>query len=380
MKTLSMIKENWTPNQTLGVTNHLTPVKNIISNINNLFASQLSIVAFPGADNVSLIVKSSFFYDEETTRSQIYQKVWNDRTSLFDYVSQQGLPVVKIFQLGTEWICMFCPSDMPQFGYGPDSSIEKCPASIKCEMKEQIPFGEVEYNSFVYEDGEDGDNDNMNGLKNYGFGDQEIESIQKKDLRTILGSKDKVKAAKAFAAILSKNMHMPENYYIKAVRDEDGNESVALRYRYEKRKPFGKTAMLTKTLVNIYGLDDNGIWVDGADDPNGLPEEMKGVIDDMLGFIGVRRTGDACCFTISENPDDGDDLKLDPDNIDNEDNEDNENNNDKQDKDEEQKNKDDNGQGINTHQRTDKPSQVAANQADNSLSNSGIMRTDGTSM
>lgn len=380
MKTLSMIKENWTPNQTLGVTNHLTPVKNIISNINNLFASQLSIVAFPGADNVSLIVKSSFFYDEETTRSQIYQKVWNDRTSLFDYVSQQGLPVVKIFQLGTEWICMFCPSDMPQFGYGPDSSIEKCPASIKCEMKEQIPFGEVEYNSFVYEDGEDDDNDNMNGLKNYGFGDQEIESIQKKDLRTILGSKDKVKAAKAFAAILSKNMRMPENYYIKAVRDEDGNESVALRYRYEKRKPFGKTAMLTKTLVNIYGLDNNGIWVDGADDPNGLPEEMKGVIDDMLGFIGVKRTGDACCFTISENPDDGDDLKSDPDNLDNEDNENNNEQENNKDQDTEQKNKDDNGQGINTPQRTDKPSQVAANQADNSLSNSGIMRTDGSSM
>lgn len=380
MKTLSMIKENWTPNQTLGVTNHLTPVKNIISNINNLFASQLSIVAFPGADNVSLIVKSSFFYDEETTRSQIYQKVWNDRTSLFDYVSQQGLPVVKIFQLGTEWICMFCPSDMPQFGYGPDSSIEKCPASIKCEMKEQIPFGEVEYNSFVYEDGEDGDNDNMNGLKNYGFGDQEIESIQKKDLRTILGSKDKVKAAKAFAAILSKNMRMPENYYIKAVRDEDGNESVALRYRYEKRKPFGKTAMLTKTLVNIYGLDNNGIWVDGADDPNGLPEEMKGVIDDMLGFIGVKRTGDACCFTISENPDDGDDLKSDPDNLDNEDNENNNEQENDKNQDTEQKNKDDNGQGINTPQRTDKPSQVAANQADNSLSNSGIMRTDGSSM
>lgn len=380
MKTLSMIKENWTPNQTLGVTNHLTPVKNIISNINNLFASQLSIVAFPGADNVSLIVKSSFFYDEETTRSQIYQKVWNDRTSLFDYVSQQGLPVVKIFQLGTEWICMFCPSDMPQFGYGDDSSIEKCPSNIKCEMKEQIPFGEVEYNSFVCEDGEDGDNDNMNGLKNYGFGDQEIESIQKKDLRTILGSKDKVKAAKAFAAILSKNMRMPENYYIKAVRDEDGNESVALRYRYEKRKPFGKTAMLTKTLVNIYGLDDNGIWVNDADNPNGMDQELKGVIDDMLGFIGVRRTGDACCFTIAEDPSIADDLKSDPDNSDNKDeNNDNGQENNK-DQDTEQKNKDDNGQGINTPQRTDKPSQVAANQADNSLSNSGIMRTDGSSM
>ena len=70
-------------------------------------------------------------------------------------------------------------------------------------------------------------------------------------------------------------------------------------------------------------------------------------------------------------------MKSDPNGSDNQGNE---NNNDKQDQDEEQKNKDDNGQGINTPQRTDKPSQVAANQADNSITNSGIMRTDGSSM
>ena len=74
-------------------------------------------------------------------------------------------------------------------------------------------------------------------------------------------------------------------------------------------------------------------------------------------------------------------MKSDPNGSDGQGNENNnDDDNDKQDKDEEQKNKDDNGQGINTPQRTDKPSQVAANQADNSLSNSGIMRTDGSSM
>ena len=109
-----------------------------------------------------------------------------------------------------------------------------------------------------------------------------------------------------------------------------------------------------------------------------MDQELKGVIDDMLGFIGVRRTGDACCFTIAEDPSTADDLKSDPNGSNDQGNENN--NNDKQDKDEEQKNKDDNGQGINTPQRTDKPSQVAANQADNSISNSGIMRTDGSSM
>ena len=193
----------------------------------------------------------------------------------------------------------------------------------------------------------------------------------------MLGGNDKVKAAKAFAEILKQNMRMPDNYYITAVRDEDGNESVALRYKHDVRKPFGKTATVTKTLVNIYGLGDNGIWVNDADNPNGMDQELKGVIDDMLGFIGVRRTGDACCFTIAEDPSTADDLKSDPNGSNDQGNE---NNNDKQDQDEEQKNKDDNGQGINTPQRTDKPSQVAANQADNSISNSGIMRTDGSSM
>ena len=194
----------------------------------------------------------------------------------------------------------------------------------------------------------------------------------------MLGGNDKVKAAKAFAEILKQNMRMPDNYYITAVRDEDGNESVALRYKHDVRKPFGKTATVTKTLVNIYGLGDNGIWVNDADNPNGMDQELKGVIDDMLGFIGVRRTGDACCFTIAEDPSTADDLKSDTNGSDGQGNENNDN--DKQDQDEEQKNKDDNGQGINTPQRTDKPSQVAANQADNSISNSGIMRTDGSSM
>ena len=73
-------------------------------------------------------------------------------------------------------------------------------------------------------------------------------------------------------------------------------------------------------------------------------------------------------------------MKSDPNNSDNKDDNNDNNKENNKDQDTEQKNKDDNGQGINTPQRTDKPSQVAANQADNSLSNSGIMRTDGSSM
>ena len=276
----------------------------------------------------------------------------------------------------------FCPSDIKQsYGYNGACDGESCESlpKIACHEQKQLHLGDVEYNQFgeIKEDAWQPD--------------QEIEDTTKKDIRQLLASNDKVKAAKAFAEILKQNMRMPENYYITAVRDEDGNESVALRYKHDVRKPFGKTATVTKTLVNIYGLGDNGIWVNDADNPNGMDQELKGVIDDMLGFIGVRRTGDACCFTIAEDPSTADDLKADPNNIDgkdNKDNKDNENNENNEnngtdqenDQDTEQKNKDDNGQGINTPQRTDKPSQVAANQADNSISNSGIMRTDGSSM
>lgn len=64
-----------------------------------------------------------------------------------------------------------------------------------------------------------------------------------------------------------------------------------------------------------------------------MDQELKGVIDDMLGFIGVRRTSDACCFTIAEDPSTADDLKSDPNNSDNKDenNDNNEENNKDQD-------------------------------------------------
>lgn len=362
MKTLSMLKENGYDNISKGVTNHLTPVENIITNVRNFFASQLSMVVDKAGDGVSIKCTSSLWTDEESARSAMYYPTWNERTSLYSYVSMQGLSCVKIFTIGQEVIVYFCPSDIQNsFGYN-----DGCEAKIACTEQKIYHCGDVEYNQFgeIKEDAWQPE--------------QEIEDTQKKDVRELLASKDKVKAANAFAEILKQNMRMPENYYIKAVRDEDGNESVALRYRYEKRKPFGKTATVTKTLVNIYGLGDNGIWVDGADDPNGLPEEMKEVIDDMLGFIGVRRTGDACCFTIAEDPDTADDLKSDPNNQDTDDEnkegegKDGEN---QEDQDQAQKDKDENGNNDSMNQRNDKPSQVAGNQADN-----GFSRTDGMTM
>ncbi len=352
----------------MGVTNHLTPVDNIITNVRNFFSSQLSLVVTKGEDNVSIKCTSSLWEDEESARSAIHYPTWNGRTSLYAYISMQGLQLMKTFIIGQEVYVYFCPNDMPNVtGYGSgDNDCLNC-KSFACKEQKIYNIGDLEFDTF---------NEDNNWQ-----GDQEIEGIQKKDIRELLSSTDKVKAAKAFAEILGQNMRMPENYYIKAVRDEYGNESVALRYRYEKRKPFGKTATVTKTLVNIYGLGDNGIWVDGADDPNGLPEEMKGVIDDMLGFIGVRRTSDACCFTIAEDPDTADDLKSeDPMKSQEDENMDKKDNKDDNVQDQQQKDKDENGQSIGNDRTNENPNKVAGDQADNSLNNSGFSRNDGMFM
>lgn len=293
-----MIKEGLNGNP-IGVTNHLTPVDNIVTNVRNFFSPKMSLVVSKGEDNVSLKCTSSLFTSEEQTRNMLYYPYWNDRMSLASYVSQQGLTQIKVLPIGQEFIVYFCPDDMPQFGYG-SSYGEKVPC-CGCDEQRNYHLGEVEF--VVFEDGTQNTNQ-----KYYGQGDQEIEGIQKKNLRELLNDKDKVKAAKAFAEILKQNMRLPENVYIKAVRDEDGNESVALRYRYEKRKPFGQTATMTKTLVNIYGLGDNGIWVDDFDNEN-FDSNLKSTITDMLDFIGVRKTSDKCSFTISDNPDFADDIR-----------------------------------------------------------------------
>ena len=54
MKTLSMIKESEELGNKLGVTNHLTPVENIVTNVRNFFSSQMSMVVSKAEDGFSL--------------------------------------------------------------------------------------------------------------------------------------------------------------------------------------------------------------------------------------------------------------------------------------------------------------------------------------
>ena len=61
------------------------------------------MVVTKAEDNFSLKCTSSLWHSEEDVRNAIYANVWNDRTSLFSYVSMQGLSCIKIVPVGEEF-------------------------------------------------------------------------------------------------------------------------------------------------------------------------------------------------------------------------------------------------------------------------------------
>lgn len=322
MKTLSMLTETSQAVKDLiakqksinpiGLSNHYTPVENIITNVKNIYGTRLSFTV-EKFGNYGIILRSHLFANQEDVNAIIYADLFQPGTSsVFNYIYNQGLTKMQILKEGDYFVVTFEPNDIAKPALVPQQGKDELTNTFEETRKEY----EVESQYLLEED-------QYGGVKMQNtIGDQEIDILQKNDLRNLLGGDDKVKAAKAFAAAVSQNMKLPENYYIKAVRDEDGNESVALRYRYEKRRPFGKTQTITKTLMNIYGLGDDGIWVDGYDDKASVPEEMRGIIDGILNFVGVRRTGDNCTFTIAKDPNDIDDVTRDmgDDNIQDDDN------------------------------------------------------------
>lgn len=326
MKTLSMLTETSQAVKDLiakqksinpiGLSNHYTPVENIITNVKNIYGSRLSFTV-EKFGNYGIILRSHLFVNPEDVNAIIYANLFQPGTSsVVSYIYNQGLTKMQILKEGDYYVVTFEPTDIAKPATVP-GEVQGDPTNTFEESRKEY---EVESQYLLKED-------QYGGVKMQNtIGDQEIDILQKNDLRNLLGGDDKVKAAKAFAAAVSQNMKLPENYYIKAVRDEDGNESVALRYRYEKRRPFGKTQTITKTLMNIYGLGDDGIWVDGYDDKASVPEEMRDIIDGILNFVGVRRTGDNCTFTIAEDPNDIDDVTRDMGEGDQQDN--NNNNND----------------------------------------------------
>lgn len=298
MKTLTQLKESYDSNPgndvKLGVTNHLTPVNNIITNVRNFFGSLLGIVVEPGEDGVSLKLHSSKFTSQDEVSKVIDQPCMGQST-VRSYICQQGLCNVKMINLGMYYVVYFGPNDI-RTADNPDkvaadtkaqTAIANGPCPCVCKEMLQYNLEEAEMETLDMGINESG-----------GFDDEELEDKTKEQLLRFIQGTDKVKCAQKLAELLADDLDLPEEYYFKGVKDADGNESIALRYRFERRRPFNKTVTLSKSLINIYNVGDNAVWVEANLTRDLNHPEMNRIVDTVIKLIGAIPTSDPCVFAI----------------------------------------------------------------------------------
>lgn len=296
MKTLTQLREAFDCNPgndvKLGVTNHLTPLNNIITNIRNLFATTLGVVVEPGEDGVSLKLHSSKFACPNEV-NKILNQPYLGSTSLAQYICQQGLCNQKLLDLGQYYVAYFGPNDI-RTAENPDKIAADMKCCTPCICKEMLQYNidEAEMDSI-----------------NENFDDEELEDKTKEQLLKFIQGTDKVKCAQKLAELLADDLDLPEDYYFKGVKDAEGNESIALRYKFEKRRPFGKTVVLSKSLINIYNVGENAVWVEAFLTKDKNSDTMNRIVETVLKLIGAKPTDDECVYVIPT--DEVQDLKKD---------------------------------------------------------------------
>ena len=264
-----------------GLSNHYTPIDNIIMNVRNIFGALLGLVVSKGEDGVSLKIQSSNFTNEDTTREILYNSTFDGRTYLANYIMNQGLTGLKIICIGQSCIAYFCPQDLAQ-----DPTI-----AVACKEMQEGKHQECEMGGNILKEN---------------FGEEELEDKTQEELAEIINSSDKVKAAKEFAEKIASVVTLPESMYIKATKDVEGHESIALRYKYIKARPFGGKAETVLSLLNIYSTGKDAVWVDAFLNREMFDEEVISTIESILQFIGAEPTDDECVWTIGNVKDDDD--------------------------------------------------------------------------
>ena len=251
----------------LGVSNHYTPINNILIAIRNLICCRLGIIAEPGEDEVSIKLHSSKFTDEESINAILYDKI--DRfTSLDSYIRMQGLTKRTIVDLGSYKVVYYSPEDIKQ--------------AENPEMMAQVPDLDIEPTSECLET-----------IKTIL---EEQQDNDKADWIDILGNEDKNVAAALFYDKIKNKIDLPENYYVKATKDVNDNKCVAIRKKYEFRKPFGEKIEKVKSIINIYSPDN--IWVSGYQDCITLSDTDSKIIEKVLNLINAQKNDDNCKFTL----------------------------------------------------------------------------------
>ena len=309
-----------------GVANHLTPVGNIVTQVRNLFTPLTGVVASIGEDGYSVKLNSSKFISKEEVNNVLYDGTLMRGTTLASYIISQGLEHMKVIPYGQFFVVYFCPSDIKAAEPGKEPE----PSKFPCTEMLQYGIEEAEMISLTEE----------NILLEAGDDDEEMEDITHKKAIELITAKDKVKSAKQFELLVSQEMELPREFYFAGVKSKDGEESIALRWKYTNKRPHNKTAELTRSLINIFDTSKEGIWV--QDFAEGayfqLPDEVKKLIEDILEFIGAKKTDNPAIWSL-EDVKDEDKEEKDKDKDEDKDEKDDDN---KDEKDEKEEKEDDN--------------------------------------
>lgn len=298
MKRFSEILESYEFGKTgneVGLTNKYTPISNIITNVKNLFGATYNIVVTPGIGNSIELRCSRWINTSEATKD--LTNIIVGGKSLTSYIYEQGLTASKMIAEGQRIVVVFYA---PEIKDDASTELGACPdATCYTDSHANESFENEILKSFII--------DKNGKLIESKEDDIELEDETPKEIRNLITSQDKVKAVEKFAELMNDRLSLPAGYYWKAVKDKDGNESIALRHKIEKRRPFGKTAEVVDSVLNIYGIGDEAIWVDGWDDEENIPEDVKALVNSIMEIIGAQPTTDPCVWMIEEPKEDEDD-------------------------------------------------------------------------
>jgi hypothetical protein len=200
-------------------------------------------------------------------------------TSLASYIMQQGLSVMKMINVGQYFVVYFCPNDIKGAG-----NVEEKPANLPCTEMQDYNIEETEMYSLIKESDDD----------------EELKDITKEKIAELVGSKDKVKAAKQLELLVSSQLELPREYYFAGVKSKDGDESIALRWKYTKKRPHNKTSENVRSIMNIFDMTSEGIWIQDFDKDSmvTLPDEVDKLIHTILDFLGASETDNPCVWSL----------------------------------------------------------------------------------
>ena len=265
---------------TQGVMNHYTPIDNIIINTRNIFGALLGLVVSKGEDGISLKIQSSSFTNPEVTRNILYNSTFDGHTYLYTYIINQGLRGLKILDLGSTCIAYFFPNDLAE---------DPCSNDACCGCREMKESRIIECELATIEESSVNEDQEV-----------ELEDRTKEELAEIINNNNKVKGAADFVNKMANVITLPENMYIKATKDSDGHESISLRYKTVKRRPFGGKMDSVTSLMNIYCTGANAVWVDAFLNKGLYDDDVINVINSILQFIGAEETSDEAVWNIPD--------------------------------------------------------------------------------